>query len=277
MTDTMKFVGTTALASPSKYGRMEADPARILDTALVGWFDAGGVDRRGILNASGLPIADGEAVASWACLRNSGVLTQTTSGSRPVYDADGMTGGIPCISFDGSDDRLILTGVPSTWPTGAAVGEVWGIVQCSSADADNQMRHMFGYGSNAALGARGLARRQASSQSRFSAAYTTAAGVTGIKPFLNVPMLVCAEYYLDSGTPYVGGSENGDALTPANIVFNTTTTVVVMGASIVSAAATWTPFKLNSAWVTNRRTTTPERQAFKAFAAGRGITGITGV
>lgn len=274
MTSTLKFVNTGADYSGVGYGKFQVGPADILGSACVGLFDAENTPQRQLLNANGLPISDGEKVASWICGRQSATLAQTTDAARPTYQSDGFgPGSRPYVDFDGTDDRLTLTGVPASWPTGTADGEIWGIIDSSALDSDSQIRHAFGYGSNASLAARAIGRSQVSSTSRFCVG-TGAAAVSGVKHYLNSPMLVCAEFYTETAVQYVGGVENGDDIVRSALAFNTATTIIVMGARVISGAATWSPCKVNCTWVVNRRTTSPERAAFEAFAIARGVAGL---
>lgn len=64
----------------------------------------------GVLNAGGSSAVSGEAVATWQDQSgNARHLTQSTSGSRPLFDTSG-TGGRPTfIDFDATDDSLART------------------------------------------------------------------------------------------------------------------------------------------------------------------------
>jgi len=60
---------------------------------------------------------NGDAVAAWGPTSyslTSGLATQTTAGSRPIYRSNYASSGYPAIEFDGSNDGLLIPHV-SAW------------------------------------------------------------------------------------------------------------------------------------------------------------------
>jgi hypothetical protein len=99
------------------------------------------------------PPADGAAVDSW---RNGGTLgtaATQTGANRPVYRAsNSVLGNKPCIEFDGTDDRLIIT-------SGVSLAQDFSIVVITTLD-NNVARAMVGFNSASTgrrFGASGLA------------------------------------------------------------------------------------------------------------------------
>ena len=64
--------------------------------------------------------ADGSSVATWTDRVNGIAVTQSTSGSRPALDADGLNGKAS-VNFDGVDDWLGVNSAISTSNTGCVV------------------------------------------------------------------------------------------------------------------------------------------------------------
>lgn len=100
-------------------------------------------------NFASLTIASG-AVSAWADLVAGVSVTQGTAASRPAYDAVGMNGQ-PCLTFDGTDDRLFSTGAAGTYPIGATPGEIWAVL-INDAPASGGTRHAAAYGLNGGAG-----------------------------------------------------------------------------------------------------------------------------
>lgn len=101
-------------------------------------------------NFASLTIVSG-AVSAWADLKAGISLTQATAGSRPAYDAVGM-GGQPCLTFDGTDDRLFSTGAAGTYPIGATPGEIWAVLVNDAVNGVGGTRHAAAYGLNGGAG-----------------------------------------------------------------------------------------------------------------------------
>lgn len=63
---------------------------------------------------SGSPASDGGAVDSWADFKSALAMTNATGAQRPLYRASSSNfNGMPCLEFDGTNDRLFVNGTPS--------------------------------------------------------------------------------------------------------------------------------------------------------------------
>lgn len=122
----------------------------------------------------------GGTVSAWADLANGITPVQATGASQPAYSATAF-GGRPELTFDGTDDRLSLTGVPALIPTGADECEIWALVRQAALVADTTARVAFGYGGrvedlSATAMSRQIARAVVSAANRGRAFIGTGAG-----------------------------------------------------------------------------------------------------
>lgn len=107
-----------------------------LGSKALAWWTA---DKANLITLSGSQITSWrDVVAGYNCV-------QAASGSRPLWSATSFNGA-PGVTFDSADDEVTLTGVPSSFPTGAASGEIWGILQQDALPADGSTRRLFAYG-----------------------------------------------------------------------------------------------------------------------------------
>lgn len=127
-----------------------------LGSSLLAWWDA---------EVSSSLTTSGGNVVTWADLVGGYAPTQAVGGSRPAYSASGFNGR-PVVTFDGVDDELTLTGVPSGIPTGATPCEMWGLVDQTALAADTTGRYVVCYGNGITTGARSLQRVVVSGQNR---------------------------------------------------------------------------------------------------------------
>lgn len=95
------------------FARPTATPQDILGANLVGFIDA--EDNSRITNVSG-------AVSAYSDLISSSSYAQGTAASRPSITTNAITGR-QIFRFDGVDDYLEFTGIPTGYPTGANAGE----------------------------------------------------------------------------------------------------------------------------------------------------------
>ena len=86
----------------------------------------------------------GSAVSAWRTRKNGYAATQALGGSRPILSANGLNGR-PCITTDGDDDELTLTGV-GNFPTGANPAELWMLVDQAAPASDPTIRYAASYG-----------------------------------------------------------------------------------------------------------------------------------
>lgn len=113
-----------------------ATPISILGLKVLAWWTA---DRADLITRSGSQMTSWkDAVAGYDCV-------QAVSGARPLWSATSFNGA-PAATFDASDDEMTLTGVPGSFPTGAASGEIWGILQQDALPADGSARRLLSYG-----------------------------------------------------------------------------------------------------------------------------------
>lgn len=88
----------------------------------------------------------GGAISGWADEVGGHVLAQSTAASRPAYSATGFSGGLPCATFDGVNDSLVLDGIPSSVPTAKSPSEVWVHGRCDTPVDDASSDNLFDYG-----------------------------------------------------------------------------------------------------------------------------------
>lgn len=137
-----KFVAVMGSGGPN--------PATILGDKLLAWWTA---DRLDLLTLSG------SAVASWRDVKNRYDMVQAVSASRPVYSPTSFNGA-PGLTFDGTDDEMTCTaaGFLAAMPTGAALGEMWGVAQQDEIAANTGVRILAGYGGDASTSRRAIER-----------------------------------------------------------------------------------------------------------------------
>jgi hypothetical protein len=112
------------------------DPIDDLGSSLLAWWDA----TRGIS-------LSGSSVAAWTDKARGLVASQSTSAARPTFDPAGFN-GFPCLTFDGTDDRLMGETMP--FPTGANPVEIWMVLSQDAATDNDIERRAFAYGDTAA-------------------------------------------------------------------------------------------------------------------------------
>lgn len=88
-------------------------------------------------------------VTEWRDVTHGYVMTPT---GAPTYDATGWTGGRPAVESDGAGyfacvDAAFLASLPS----GAAAGELWGLVRQDDLPADTTERVVMSYGAGSAF------------------------------------------------------------------------------------------------------------------------------
>lgn len=109
-------------------------PERFVGPALKALWDA---ERLGSLSLSG------SNVTSWTDLVGGHVASQSVSGSKPLYVANGF-GGRAGLLFDGTDDFLNMESVP--FPAGAAASEIWVLMDWIMPPSDTSARTLVSYG-----------------------------------------------------------------------------------------------------------------------------------
>lgn len=104
-----------------------------LGDSLLAWWSA---DRTDLMTLSGAQ------VTSWRDAKNGYDVVQAVAGARPLYSATSFNGA-PGLSFDGTDDALVLASQP--FPIGANPSEIWAVL--SQDDVSATARVSVGYGS----------------------------------------------------------------------------------------------------------------------------------
>lgn len=236
--------------------RAGASPITILGAKALAWWTA---DRSSLITLSGSQVTSWkDVVAGYNCI-------QAVSGSRPLWSATSFNGA-PGVTFDSADDEVTLTGVPVTFPTAAAPGEIWGILQQDALPADASTRRLFAYGGST------------NNDSRY-ATRTVAGGVNrgGLTAGTGASTVSAAETTVNYNTRHVQRSvitgsqirlavDNG-AMTPdVACVPSTGTTLVRIGAS-TSGIGFWNG-KIRDIIVTSPLTT-DEAAALLAWALPR--------
>jgi hypothetical protein len=106
------------------------------------------------------------SVASWKDRVLKYDAAQAVSGSQPVASLLSF-GGLPGVTFDGTDDELTLASCP--FPTGASPSEIHALVDQSALVADTTSRQAFGYGGTSNATRRALLRRVSGGVNRYGA------------------------------------------------------------------------------------------------------------
>lgn len=145
----MVAIGTSigfGVAPPSR--RPGAWSPLNLGSKLRYWLDA---------EATNTVTTSGSLVTSWID-RKGGVFaaTQGTSGFRPTYSPTGLNGR-PAIVFDGTDDYLQSSSIPSAIPSGTDTVEAW-LLASDTGLAVNTLKKAFAL-SSATSSRRSIARR----------------------------------------------------------------------------------------------------------------------
>lgn len=101
----------------------------MLGAGLLAWWDS----------STGVSLS-GASVTNWIDKIGSLDCAQVTAANQPQFSATSFNGH-PGITFDGIDDRLVMSGVGSL-PTGAANVDIYAVVDRT----DDQIRRIFAYG-----------------------------------------------------------------------------------------------------------------------------------
>lgn len=178
-----------------------------LGTKLYAWWDAE--------DAATLDLA-GANVNAWADKKNGLVVSQTTSGSKPVLNPTAMNGR-PAVVFDGTDDFLENVG-NGVLPTGTASREMWGLFDLTNLGSDAGSRYFFGYGGSAANIFTGLRRTATGGINRASFWVGTGSSslvpligdrdASGIHIWRGRTEPTVSEVNLDNATNSIAGSPN---------------------------------------------------------------------
>lgn len=108
---------------------------QVLGASLFAFWDA---ERPDLIAESG------GLVSSWRDAVTANNAAQSTGASKPTYSATGFNGR-PCVSYDATDDDLTSNPAPAALPIGAAVGEIWAVVDQTAPAADTVVRCVTGY------------------------------------------------------------------------------------------------------------------------------------
>jgi hypothetical protein len=126
------------------------------------------------------------------------VASQATGAAQPGWDADAIGGATAGLTFDGTDDRLLMQPAPGMLPDGAEPGWLFAVVQQdASGDATPDNRFILAYGDN--VPSRSFGRRDSGGvnrsyvQSADDGAGTTTAS-TGTAAVFSGPAVLFAQY-----------------------------------------------------------------------------------
>lgn len=89
----------------------------------------------------------GSQVTAWRDKIGGRSLTQGVSSARPLYSPTGFNGA-PCLTFDGQDDRLGMSGAHGL-PQGGTICEAWGLVDQASQGVAAFSKIAIAWGSSA--------------------------------------------------------------------------------------------------------------------------------
>lgn len=208
-----------AMAAPA-IRRPTATPQEILGSKLVGFVDA--EDSTKITNNAG-------AVEAYADIISAASYAQATAGFRPAIATNAITGR-QIFRFDGADDRLEYTGIPTGIPTGANPGEIIAIVTQSALAADTSARAVVAWGGNSALTARRIDRAVSVGVNRCQAIVGNgAAGITIVDPSVDFSGNHLARCVIEATTSRL--DVDGIAGTATAVVPSTSTSRFRIGAS----------------------------------------------
>lgn len=203
-----------------------------LGAAIVGWWDAGDLSTMFTDTALTTPAAIGDAISGLRDKSGTGLhLTQSTSGARPVLNADGT------LTFDGSDDfmeRTDSTGLPN----GTTPGEVFALVRQDALAADATSRMLLSYGGGAAASRRTLQRTVSGGVNRAQALVgNNSTSVAALDPNVDFSGVHVAHAYVTASL--VGMALDGGTATTNSVSVNTQTTRIRLGASTATTAASF--------------------------------------
>jgi hypothetical protein len=204
------------------------------------------------------------AVASWTA-RIGGQTVTATAGLEPASAATSFNGVKRGLTFDGTNDELILAGTTGL-PTGSTAGEIWAIVTDTSSATT---RSIVRYGSAAAY--RGL-QKATGTPVRFA---TTDGAVALTDTAVNfVGYHIVGGYW--SGTT-AGGRLDGQDTNPATATISTPTTGTTrlrIGSITAAAPANWWQGVIRHVLITTLLTGTQREKLEGWLAHDSGLTSL---
>jgi hypothetical protein len=133
----LRFAASGSI-DPTRLGGVVPAAWTITDagTALVGYLTA----KSGVSVTSGLATAIMDSVSGAS-------LSQATTANQPAYSTTSFN-GFPGLTFDGVNDNLQISSVPTGWPVGANDGIIMSIVRNDALASNAAVRQIFAYGSS---------------------------------------------------------------------------------------------------------------------------------
>lgn len=220
-------------------------------SSLAAWWDA---------EATSSVALSATKATAWTDIKGGLVLEQATDASRPTYGATSFNGR-PGLTFDGTDDQMTYGAAVLS---GAAVGEMWALVDQAALVADTTARMAFATGSSTS-NKRELARVVASGANRARAATfdgtttPTAQDTTVDFSGLHVIRAIFAPTLL---TIDIDGTTTSTVITGNN---NSGTSRTRVGANPSGTAGNFWNGVINSALVFNALLTADEANRVRAY------------
>lgn len=236
-------------------------PQTILGSKLVGFIDA--EDNSKITNVS-------NAVSAYADIISAASYAQSVAGSRPAITTNAVTGR-QIFRFDGVNDCLEFTGIPTGLPTGATAGEIIAVIsQEADASLDSGTRVIVGWGTTAATGIRVLRRTITAAPVTNQLQLQVGDGSVAVSVTQRTPVL--------SGNHLVRGVIDGSVIyadvdgvdgASSACVPNTGTTRIRIGANTAGTASLFHQGDMSALLFTNAVLTAAEFNAIAVWAGPR--------
>jgi len=153
------------------------------------------------------------AVTTWTDRIASLAPTQATSGFRPVRGATDFNSAYAGVTFDGTDDRLLISSVGSL-PAGTTGSDIYALVTQNEVGTTTGLKDLFSYGATGANASRQLARQQGIASTNRLRAYDQLGGVLDTVSNFSGNHVVSARF--DAGITYL--FFDGVATTPASAI-----------------------------------------------------------
>lgn len=232
-------------------------PQDILGSKLVGFVDAE--------NNSKITAASG-ACSAYADIISASSFAQGTAAARPAITTNALTGR-QVLRFDGTDDFLDFTGIPTGWPTGANAGEIIAIVTQSALPADTSSRVIVQWGGTTSATSRSLRRGVSGGMNCVQSVVGTGAGSPVFNHTPDFSGNHLARLIVDGTSTYV--DQDGAVSAATACVPGTGTTRVRIGGTTAGTPIGFLQGDLSALLITNALLTTAEFNALAVWAGPR--------
>jgi hypothetical protein len=217
------------------------NPVAALGSDLLGYWEANRSDL--------VTIATG--ASSWKDIVAAYDLAQVTAGAQPAYSATSFNGQ-PGLTFDGTDDSLLLASVP--FPTVATPCEIWALIQQDALPANTTERRIFSYGGGGVGNYRSIQRVVVGGVNRVQMTIGDGAAaqtITGTNVDASSRHVIRAQFGATSSSLTVDGVAEGSF----SVVPSTGNTRTRMGANSATTASLLMNGKIAALLVTKPLTT----------------------